>query len=177
MKVENFFYYFEIAKNAERNNHIMNNYNYYPYFNAYGNPYGSYYTYQNQPQQNMNNYYQQQVQSTNKQQIYLPLTYVKNLKEAQDFIVNANQAVFLKDDENKILYEKKTDSIGKSYLTPYKLIEISIEDIDKKYDFESVTAINKNYLTKDDLKVFEDTIIQKISFLLQQNQKEDMKNE
>ena len=66
----------------------MNNYNnnYYP---NYLNPYSMYNNYQ-QP-----NYYQQQPQPQVQQQVYLPLTYVKSLQEAKDFIVSANQAIFL----------------------------------------------------------------------------------
>ena len=137
----------------------MNNYNnnYYP---NYLNPYSMYNNYQ-QP-----NYYQQQPQPQVQQQVYLPLTYVKSLQEAKDFIVSANQAIFLKDDTNGILYEKKADSVGKSYITPYRLTEISFEDIGK----QPMQEQKIDFVTKDDLKQLETSIIDKIDTLLQKGE-------
>ena len=106
----------------------MNNYNYGNYGN-YGNPYyqqtnqPSYYgQYQQQPVQQ---HQQQQVQTPN----IIPMVYVNGLVGAKSYWMGTNQIAYLRDSEDDtILYEKKTDNLGKYYLKAFKLTEMELDN-------------------------------------------------
>lgn len=87
--------------------------------NPYG--YGGYYQqpmYQAQPQI-------QQVQ----QQVVIPLTYVNGLEGAKAYFMGTNQVAYLRDNnDDSILYEKKTDNVGKYQMKAYKLTELKTEN-------------------------------------------------
>lgn len=87
--------------------------------NPYG--YGGYYQqpmYQTQPQV-------QQVQ----QQIVIPLTYVNGLEGAKAYFMGTNQVAYLRDNnDDSILYEKKTDNVGKYQMKAYKLTELKTSE-------------------------------------------------
>lgn len=104
--------------------------------NYYQNQYGYTYPYNNpnQYQQINNGYNQQQMnqnlsnynnyQGINTQQIqqrtkcdFLPIS---NLDEVKSFIMQPNTTVLFKDVNNKIIYEKKTDSQGISEIKAYQ---------------------------------------------------------
>ncbi len=95
------------------------------------------------------------------QQIYLPITYINGYNEAKRFLVFPNQTIFLKDDENGILYEKQVDSAGKVYLRPYKLTQIKLDDL------ESGKALNSDnqYASKGDLTRLESVVLNNINNL------------
>lgn len=83
--------------------------------------YGGYYQqpmYQAQPQI-------QQVQ----QQVVIPLTYVNGLEGAKAYFMGTNQVAYLRDNnDDSILYEKKTDNVGKYQMKAYKLTELKTEN-------------------------------------------------
>ena len=87
--------------------------------NPYG--YGGYYQqpmYQAQPQV-------QQVQ----QQVVIPLTYVNGLEGAKAYFMGTNQVAYLRDNnDDSILYEKKTDNVGKYQMKAYKLTELKTSE-------------------------------------------------
>ena len=83
--------------------------------NPYG--YGNYY----QPQQ----YQQPQVP----QQAIIPMTYVNGLEAAKAYWMATNSIAYLRDNnDDTILYEKKTDSLGKFQIKGYKLTELQVEN-------------------------------------------------
>ena len=104
--------------------------------NPYG--YGGYYQqpmYQAQPQI-------QQVQ----QQVVIPLTYVNGLEGAKAYFMGTNQVAYLRDNnDDSILYEKKTDNVGKYQMKAYKLTELKTEN--------NSTFVMPN--TTDSMKVLE----------------------
>lgn len=104
--------------------------------NPYG--YGGYYQqpmYQVQPQI-------QQVQ----QQVVIPLTYVNGLEGAKAYFMGTNQVAYLRDNnDDSILYEKKTDNVGKYQMKAYKLTELKTEN--------NSTFVMPN--TTDSMKVLE----------------------
>lgn len=104
--------------------------------NPYG--YGGYYQqpmYQAQPQV-------QQVQ----QQVVIPLTYVNGLEGAKAYFMGTNQVAYLRDNnDDSILYEKKTDNVGKYQMKAYKLTELKTEN--------NSTFVMPN--TTDSMKVLE----------------------
>ena len=102
----------------------MNNYSYNNYGN-YGNPYF----------QQPNNYYgstqfQQPVQQQPTQNNYvIPMMYVNGLVGAKAHYMGTNQIVYLRDSEDdSILYEKKSDNVGKYYLRAFKLQEMTLDN-------------------------------------------------
>ena len=97
----------------------MNNnyYNQNPY-GMYGNPY------QQQPT------YQQPVYQTQpvQQPTIIPMTYVNGLEGAKAYWMGTNQIAYLRDNnDDSILYEKKTDNVGKYYIKAYKLTELETD--------------------------------------------------
>lgn len=94
----------------------MNNYNYNPYY---------------QPQ-----YYQTPT---------LQMAYVNGLEGAKSYIMNANQTMYLRDNNDEtIMYEKKTDSVGRYQIKGFKLIEMQVE--------------NNAFKTTDDIKMLNDKL-------------------
>lgn len=76
--------------------------------NNYYNPYG---------------YYQQP-----QQQVVIPMTYVNGLEGAKAYWMATNSIAYLRDNnDDTILYEKKTDAVGKYYIKGYKLTEMQLD--------------------------------------------------
>ena len=85
------------------------------------NPYG--YNYYNQQP----NYYQQQVQQQSP--TIVPMTYVNGLEGAKAYWMGTNSIAYLRDNnDDSILYEKKTDSVGKYYIKGFKLTEMQLDN-------------------------------------------------
>lgn len=133
-----------------------------PNYNQYVMPTNGYGSYYQQPQQNsyynQQNYYQP---IQHQQQIYLPLTYVNGIEQAKSFLVLPNQTIFLKDDENGVLYEKKTDSSGKASIIPFKLYPINLEEVGNS----NIGKMENEYASKSDLKQLESIVIEQINSL------------
>ena len=101
--------------------------------NYYNNPY-------------VNPYYQQQAyqqpvqpQIQQAQQHMIPMVYVNGLVGAKSYWMGTNQIVYLRDSEDdSILYEKKSDSVGKFQLKAFKLSELPLDNkggfVDKTTD-------------------------------------------
>ena len=125
--------------------------------NPYG--YGGYYQqpmYQAQPQI-------QQVQ----QQVVIPLTYVNGLEGAKAYFMGTNQVAYLRDNnDDSILYEKKTDNVGKYQMKAYKLTELKTEN--------NSTFVMPN--TTDSMKVLESKL-DAIYSLLAPKVREESKDE
>ena len=86
--------------------------------NPYG--YGNYY----QPQQ-----YQQYQQPQVPQQAIIHMTYVNGLEGAKAYWMATNSIAYLRDNnDDSILYEKKTDNVGKYQMKAYKLTELCIKN-------------------------------------------------
>lgn len=86
------------------------------------NPYGYNY-YQN------SNMYQQQPMQQVLQQAIIPMTYVNGLEGAKAYWMATNSIAYLRDNnDDSILYEKKTDSLGKFQIKGYKLTELQVEN-------------------------------------------------
>lgn len=89
--------------------------------NFYGNGYG----YGSQP-----NYYGNQIPNYQPQvQPIIPMTYVNGLEGAKAYWMGTNSIAYLRDNnDDTILYEKKTDAVGKYYIKGYKLTELQLND-------------------------------------------------
>lgn len=134
------------------------NYNNYQYgYNSY--PYQSQQvaqpTYQ-QTQQSLNNYnnYQgvQMQQSQRAKYDFLPIS---NVEEVKSYLMNPNSTVLFKDVNNKIIYEKKTDSQGISEIKAY----------------QETTLINNEYVRQQDFISFKNELESKINNLTQKYEK------
>lgn len=113
------------------------NYNNYQYgYNAY--PYQTQQVAQPTYQQSLNNYnnYQQnQVQQTQRAKYdFLP---VSSVEEVKSYLMNPNSTVLFKDVNNKIIYEKKTDSQGISEIKAYQETNLINNDYVRQQDFIS----------------------------------------
>lgn len=86
------------------------------------NPYGyNYY-------QNPNMYQQQPIQQA-PQQAIIPMTYVNGLEGAKAYWMATNSIAYLRDNnDDSILYEKKTDALGKFQIKGFKLTELQVEN-------------------------------------------------
>lgn len=85
--------------------------------NFYNNPYGNQFY---NPQM-----YQQPQQVSN----VIPMVYVNGLEGAKNHWMGTNQIAYLRDNnDDTILYEKKTDAVGKYYLRAYKLSEMQLDN-------------------------------------------------
>lgn len=141
----------------------------YPYSSYnYGNYNNSNNMFQQQtsPYNNMNLNQMQQMQQPQQtlqyqQQIYLPITYINGYNEAKRFVVFPNQTIFLKDDENEVLYEKQVDSAGKVYLRPYKLTQLKLDDLESGKALSS----DNQYASKSDVERLESVVLDKINTL------------
>lgn len=90
-------------------------------YNSYGNPY--------YPQNNYYNQYPQQQVNMAQQQTVIPMVYVNGLVGAKAYFMGTNQIAYLRDSEDdSILYEKRTDNMGKYYLKAYKLTEMELDN-------------------------------------------------
>lgn len=89
------------------------------YYNQ--NPYGFNF-YQPQYQQPVQ---QQQIQQPN----IIPMTYVNGLEGAKAFWMGTNSIAYLRDNnDDSVLYEKKTDAVGKYYIKGFKLTEMELDN-------------------------------------------------
>ncbi len=106
-------------------------------YNSYNSPY--------YPQNNYyNNQYQQQPVNNFQQPTIYPLVYVNGLVGAKAYFMGTNQVAYLRDSEDdSILYEKRTDAMGKYFLKAYKLTELQTDD-------NNTFKINSN---QDELKI------------------------
>lgn len=88
-------------------------------------------------QQNLNNYnsYQGQVVANNNNNGRVKCDYfvVSNLEEVKSCIMNANSIAIFKDVNNKMIYEKKTDTQGISEIRAYKEIDLSVNNNANQY--------------------------------------------
>lgn len=94
--------------------------------NLYNNPY-----YNQMPYGYGNNYYQQQQMQQPLQQApaIIPMTYVNGLEGAKAYWMATNSIAYLRDNnDDSILYEKKTDAVGKFQIKGFKLTELQVEN-------------------------------------------------
>ena len=107
-------------------------------YNNYQNPYGyTNYPYQvAQPtyQQSLTNYNSYQQQSQRAKYDFLP---VSSVEEVKSYLMNPNSIVLFKDANNKIIYEKKTDSQGISEIKAYQETTLSNNEYVRQQDFIS----------------------------------------
>ena len=123
----------------------------------YQNPY--LYGFQNQYSQPQQQYYnQQQIQ----QPVVYPLTYTNGVIGAKAFFMNQpNSLVYLLDsDTNNILYEKRADNSGRTFLKAYQLKEIPLEQVGASLE-EKI-----EYATKGDIERLEQTMNNSLSNIL-----------
>ena len=120
----------------------------------YQNPY--YYNGYQQPQQQ---YYNQQPMQ---QPVVYPLTYTNGVIGAKAFFMSQpNSLVYLLDsDTNNILYEKRADNSGRTFLKAYQLKEIPIEQVGTNID-EKI-----EYATKTDIERLENVLNTSLSNLI-----------
>ena len=120
----------------------------------YQNPYlyGNQYPYQPQQQ-----YYNNQPQ----QQVVYPLTYTNGVIGAKAFFMNQpNSLVYLLDsDTNNILYEKRADQNGRTFLKAYQLNEIPIDQVGAEQP-------KIEYATKTDIERLEHLLNNSLSNIL-----------
>lgn len=96
--------------------------------NYYNNPY------------NYNQYYQQPMQQQMPAQTIVPMTYVNGLEGAKAYWMGTNQIAYLRDNnDDSILYEKRTDSLGKYYIKGFKLTEMQL---DQNGSFKTQNEVN-----------------------------------
>lgn len=115
-------------------------------YNNYQTPYSSYgyqqnygsTPYQNQ-QQGINQYnaYNQQFQQPQTQRAKYDFLPVSSVEEVKSYLMNPNSIVLFKDANNKIIYEKKTDSQGISEIKAYQETTLSNNEYVKQQDFIS----------------------------------------
>ena len=106
------------------------------YYNQY--PYGNNY-YNQQPNQ-----YVQPVQNI------IPMTYVNGLEGAKAYWMGTNAIAYLRDNnDDSILYEKRTDNFGKYQMKAYKLTEMQVDNATNTFK-----ALNSS----DNIKTLENKI-------------------
>ena len=121
------------------------------YYNQ--NPYGYY-----QPQ-----YQQQPVQ----QQVAIPMVYVNGLEGAKSYWMGTNQIAYLRDNnDDTILYEKKTDNVGRYQMKAYKLTELEVDNATNSFKAPNLS---------DNIKILESKIDALYTILTSKN--EVLKNE
>lgn len=110
-------------------------------YNNYQNPYGySNYPYQTQQvaqptyQQSLANYNSYQQQTQRAKYDFLP---VSSVEEVKSYLMNPSSIVLFKDANNKIIYEKKTDSQGISEIKAYQETTLSNNEYVRQQDFIS----------------------------------------
>lgn len=75
------------------------------------------------------NYYQPYQQPQVPQQTIIPMTYVNGLEGAKAYWMATNSIAYLRDNnDDSILYEKKTDALGKYQIKGFKLTELQVEN-------------------------------------------------
>lgn len=132
------------------------NYNYQNY--GYGYPYNQpnqqyqqptgYNQHLNQNLNNYNNYQGVNTQQQTQQRAKCDFIAISNLDEVKSFIMQPNTTVLFKDVNNKIIYEKKTDSQGISEIKAYQ--ETSITNNNNNVEYVTLKDFNdfKNDIEK-----------------------------
>lgn len=83
--------------------------------------------YYNNPYYNQTGFYNQFQQPM--QQPVAPMTYVNGLEGAKSYWMAVNSVAYLRDNnDDSILYEKRTDGLGKYQMRAYKLTELQVEN-------------------------------------------------
>lgn len=130
------------------------NYNNYGQFGYNGYPYQNQ---QQQYQQTLNNYNNYQTMQ-NQQRAKCDYLAISNIEEVKSFLMQPNTTVFFKDVNNKVIYEKKSDSQGISEIRAFK--EINLES----------KSNNNEYITAHQFNTFKNEIEQKINDCIQKTQ-------
>ena len=111
----------------------------------------------------MNNGTNQNQQQSN-QQIYLPLTFVRDINEAKRFIVNPNQTIYMRDSNSKdIMYIKSMDSQGTINFQVKKLVDVDMNNNNNNQNSQMNNQQNnsidlRDYVKRDELKELKDKI-------------------
>ena len=123
----------------------------YPYFTPYGqtaNPYMVYpsntYTPIVQPQMYYPNYLQQNMKMPEPQRPKMTITWIKSEQDVDSEYVEPNSAAAFWNENEPVIYLKKTDVTGKSTVTAYDLVERKKED-------EKAEEPKQEYATNSDL--------------------------
>jgi hypothetical protein len=115
------------------------NYNNYGQFGYNGYPYQNQQvaqpTYQQQSLNNYNNFQGMQMQQTPRSKCdYLAIS---NVEEVKSYLMQPNTTVLFKDVNNKMIYEKKTDSQGISEIKVYQETILNNNEYVRQQDFIS----------------------------------------
>lgn len=107
------------------------------------------------------NYYQQQPMQQQMQPTIIPMVYVNGLEGAKAYWMGTNSIAYLRDNnDDTILYEKKTDAMGKYYIKGFKLSEMQL---DQNGGFKTQNA-------NDSIKLLENKIDAIYSILATKNE-------
>lgn len=107
------------------------------------------------------NYYQQQPMQQQMQPTIIPMVYVNGLEGAKAYWMGTNSIAYLRDNnDDSILYEKKTDAMGKYYIKGFKLSEMQL---DQNGGFKTQNA-------NDSIKLLENKIDAIYSILAPKNE-------
>ncbi len=83
--------------------------------------------YYNQNPYGYGNYFQQQP-TFQQSQAVVPMSYVNGLEGAKAYWMGTNSIAYLRDNnDDSILYEKRTDAVGKYYIKGFKLTEMQLD--------------------------------------------------
>ena len=96
------------------------------YNNPYMSNYGGYYPQSSYSQPNYNYSYQNQTMPQMAQQtqpMFMQLTFVNGLDEANSYIGAPNSSIYLRDNNSNKLYIKSCDNTGRSSLEEYNLVK------------------------------------------------------
>ena len=117
--------------------------------------------------QNPYGYYQPQYQQPVQQQVAIPMVYVNGLEGAKSYWMGTNQIAYLRDNnDDTILYEKKTDNVGRYQMKAYKLTELEVDNATNSFKAPNLS---------DNIKTLENKIDALYTILTSKN--EVLKNE
>lgn len=117
--------------------------------------------------QNPYGYYQPQYQQPVQQQVAIPMVYVNGLEGAKSYWMGTNQIAYLRDNnDDTILYEKKTDNVGRYQMKAYKLTELEVDNATNSFKAPNLS---------DNIKTLENKIDALYTILTGKN--EVLKNE
>ncbi len=117
--------------------------------------------------QNPYGYYQPQYQQPVQQQVAIPMVYVNGLEGAKSYWMGTNQIAYLRDNnDDSILYEKKTDNVGRYQMKAYKLTELEVDNATNSFKAPNLS---------DNIKTLENKIDALYTILTSKN--EVLKNE
>lgn len=69
--------------------------------------------------------------------------FVNGIEGAKSFIVQPNQTVLLMDSESPMCYMKQSNGLGQATLRYFKLVEVSLEDLQKPKEDEMQEIKNR----------------------------------